>query len=380
MKKKIYFISASDRINFGDILFPLIFQQYLDKNKFDFENFAFLNSDLNVYGSLKTKSYKEFIKEVRVNDKNGVEGTIVLGGGEVLFTRWQTLLVYVSSFYNKLTGIPYLSKILEKLKLDKIIFNQVVKYPFAPTKKELQIKNTKIAFNSVGGYGSDLKHKMDLCKDSEVLSVRSQLIYDNFAKDNCDKIELNPDSAILLPKIFPISKLQERATVELPKEDYFFFQIKKNYGNNNLIELSKHLNELSEKLSLKVVLCPIGKAFKHEDQVPLKTLEKTLTNCQYMEPVNLFDVVLLLSNAKFYVGSSLHGAIISQAYNTPFFPLKIRKISDYIETWTNKRTYAVDELLEIPKDLNAWNFEEIKDKTLIQQQKAEDLILKILNL
>ena len=81
-KKIIHFLSASDRINYGDLLFPILFKSVLERHypQTIFLNYAVVKSDFSGFGALPTASYLSFQRKVKL-----LGGNVVIGGGEVFF-------------------------------------------------------------------------------------------------------------------------------------------------------------------------------------------------------------------------------------------------------------------------------------------------------
>jgi len=389
-KKKVFFLSASDRINYGDNLFPVIFKFYVDKrNEVIFQNYSLRNSNYENYGGLKTKSYKLFLKDLAGND---FDNTIVLiGGGEVLYSTWQILYSYFSKTFNFFKRQKVLYKILTKLHLENVLFGQKVRYPLNPTKQELNIKSAKIVYNAVSGVSLkkvSLKYRQEFLKSADIISVRDKRTF-NHLKEEQNNILLMPDSAIVLSLIFGENFLNARIRNNIiQKEKYIFVQLgiyavednSKISKEKNLNYLGRQIKSLSKKMNCHVILCPIGKALKHEDEIPLKYLNTIIPNSTFIDPDNLFEVTFLLSKATLYIGSSLHGAIVSQSYGIPFFPINksIKKLVSYLDTWTGRKVYSFEEISEIPEDYKNWDYDRMRFLTSKQQSQVEGFIDDIL--
>ena len=95
-KRIVHFLTASDRINYGDLLFPIIFKKIINDKNIEFNNYGIVKSDLNHFGALPTMSYKRLQKNVKAKG-----GNVVIGGGEVFFATWHLLYSYINSLYSK---------------------------------------------------------------------------------------------------------------------------------------------------------------------------------------------------------------------------------------------------------------------------------------
>src|SRR5690554_1718817 len=120
--KKIRFLSASDRINYGDFLFPIIFKEILNEvnNDVVFENYGIVKSDFTHFGALPTKSFKTLEAEMESGDK------IVIGGGEVLFANWRALYAFINPYFLKLIRVKRLKRLERRFNFsNKLLSNKV---------------------------------------------------------------------------------------------------------------------------------------------------------------------------------------------------------------------------------------------------------------
>lgn len=58
----VRYISARDRLNYGDFLFSLIFKEYF-KDTFDIEFYGIVESNYSYFGAIPTQSYKTWCSE-----------------------------------------------------------------------------------------------------------------------------------------------------------------------------------------------------------------------------------------------------------------------------------------------------------------------------
>lgn len=118
-KKNIHFLAASDRINYGDLLFPIIFKSVLDKlySNVIFKNYGIVKSNLSNFGGIKTESYKSLQSDL-INSK----GVLIICGGEVLFPTWTLIYSYINVFFKKLLGFRVFNKIEKNIFLVSFCF------------------------------------------------------------------------------------------------------------------------------------------------------------------------------------------------------------------------------------------------------------------
>ena len=95
-QKNIYILSASDRYNYGDLLFPIILIKELEKlGDYKFFNIATIKSDLSKRGALPTQNYKALYSAT------GQNNYLIVAGGEVLGANWSRLYSFLKPLYYK---------------------------------------------------------------------------------------------------------------------------------------------------------------------------------------------------------------------------------------------------------------------------------------
>lgn len=381
MNKKpiIHFLAASDRINYGDLLFPILFIEVAKNKLIDAKilNYGIINSDLSYFGGYPTKSYGKLHSNLK---KMG--GTIVIGGGDVFFANWETLYSYISPLFVKLMKYKLIRKVNARLKIsDHILHKKDVLLPFTPGVFEFKTaKKIQIVYNAVGGtfqndIKSDFNNKIvERLNTSSYISVRDNRTIESLKKFDINAL-LSPDSAVIMSDIFPIENLKKKITIDtsLIPEKYFLVQFGFNKAPENFKETALLIEKLAKKHDVKIILCPIGLALKHEDDLELKKMEKYSANFQFIMPNNIFDIMWLISNSKAYMGTSLHGALTAQSYHVPFFPLnkKIVKADSYFKTWCPEICVGcIDfkDLESIDTLLSNWNYQ--KAKAYLEEQKG----------
>ncbi|KKK59602.1 hypothetical protein LCGC14_3032740, partial [marine sediment metagenome] len=224
-KKHIFFLSASDRLNYGDLLFPIIFKKVLQESGYIFHNYGIISSNLTDFGALPTQSYAEMLADIKQ-----YSGKLVIGGGEVLFPEWETLFSFISSIYARLNSVDFFSKVERRLQIArKLLGGKNVALPFSPHPKELKRPDMQVYYSSVGGqfYGdlSSKKNKQALkaMNGATYVSVRDQRSKDAMNAAGLSA-ELVPDSALIMSDYFSIESLRKETAIE-PKVyegDYIF--------------------------------------------------------------------------------------------------------------------------------------------------------------
>lgn len=373
MKIKIF--AASDRNNYGDLLFPLVIKKILEKDfpNYTIENYGIIKSDLSFFGALPTNSFKSLIHGIK--KENNFK--LVIAGGEVLGGGWLNILRFLNSFWNKVFHTRILNAALNRSKFLERLFG--AKYgssrPFVFDKN--QKAEPHIYYNSVGALSVNriLKEKniKRYFQNVSLVSVRDDKSKEYFDKSGI-KAKLIPDSALIMSDLFQDelnAKVSDNCK-ELSKSPSIILQLGTTKGPDDLQGFIDEIEKLSKELGLKVVLCPIGLALDHGDDLILKKIEKLNTAFEYYHPENVFEIMYLISQSQMYLGTSLHGLITAQSFNVPFFvfPEKIPKIKIYIETWFDNAQDLHGDFFDIDKiKRRIASFDAIKESDRLNTQK-----------
>ena len=332
----IRYISASDRINYGDLLFPIIFKQYFSKtHKIQF--YGLIHSDYSNFGALSTRSYKELVKDI-----NKSEDIIVVGGGEVFFGDWRNLYSYIYPLYSRILNTRIVNRLENKLNLYRLFFYRTRnEYPFLPN---LGCDTVYIGSGGVFTNYQSIKEKKyirSILKKSPFLSVRDNRTY-NSLKENGVEAELIPDSAVLINKVFNKDlikdKIINKSIFKFRNSDYIYLQVGRFKAPKDLHKFVDDINFFASKNNLKVVCCPIGYAPGHEDHIVLRRLCDIDPSWEYISANNIYEIMYLISKCRIYMGTSLHGLITAFSFLKPALALNktLKKTSAFVETWCSE--------------------------------------------
>lgn len=385
--KRIRFLSASDRINYGDLLFPLIFKKVLEEldNEIIFENYGIVKSDFTHFGALPTKSFKKLESEMESGDK------IVIGGGEVLFVNWTTLYAFINPWFRSMIKVKIFRKLEQKLQFaNKLLSNNRSPFPFALDASDFNLKYLYVYYSSVGGGSlllddNLLRRKVQKrLEAAKIISLRDIRSLQYFSKYSSLKAQLIPDSAILMSRIFSKTQLSTLVKKDLHFNDHLFLQLGINKGPKDVNIFANLIDELSKDLNCRVLLCPIGLAPGHKDDKILSAIKKMKPHFDYVLPENIFEIMYLISNSKFYLGTSLHGAITAMSFMVPAIGLnkKVNKLESYMKTWVDyqyeniefeKVNYtAIEKLLDLFK--SSYSREVLYKQQTLAQNNLESII------
>lgn len=341
-KKKLYILSPCDRFNYGDLMFNYILENVFKEDDIELIYCAFSESDLSSLGGKPTFSY-----EVLYSLDNEYDNYVIIGGGESLCASWESIMAsschHLKSLRDYIYKLKYLGPYLAWtiIKLLKLVTPRKTRFPYSIGKHELNnIKS--VLYNSVGGdcVKNLDQQSIDIIKDNDYLAVRDILTHDNLKGMGIPSIVV-PDSVIILSDIFTddfwdnmvSTQVKSLFYSELKNKAYIYFQINMNLWYANKANVISEIQHIINDDLYEIVLCPIGTASHHMDQVAMKDIHTIFPVCHYIVDPSVFDIAFLINKASLYIGSSLHGIITSMSYNIPFLSFGNRKAYNYIKTW-----------------------------------------------
>lgn len=362
---KIGILGAFSRYNYGDVLMPYIVSESLKKRMsgISFEFYSYKESDLTEIGGIPSKSLKDLYL-----DSDNLDWVIV-AGGQVFGQEHKGM--YVLEFDMNHPKRTYFAEICFKV-LGKICGSVVNAYcrrrigakSSYPWVVEKPFDGNKIIYNTVGGnFNSFKKDKryvsmINTLSKSPMIAIRSLRDY-NIWKTVLNNVSLIPDSVSVISDIYNDQKLGQLCQAKNKKKidelkSYFVFQISRENAKNREEELAAVLEEACKINDLKCLLVPMGYAAGHEDQIACRNIN-TLTspNVEILDKASIFDITYALSQAQAYLGTSLHGAIVSCSYGVPHSTIIVnnKKTEEYITNWKTSLAPACD-IENIPKTLH----------------------------
>lgn len=353
MKTKIAIFGPHDRFNYGDFLFPLMLEYAIEKSKpntYKFEKFSLVSSDFTELGAFKSKNYRN----LKRNINGGKIDVLIVAGGECLIPTWHDLLGCISKKYVYFYQKRNFRRVLKRINFARSFLGGTSEYPYCLNKEDFK-KSFCLIYNSVGSVLPYTDKHIQYLNQADYLALRDLVSFSN-AKVLDIKSYLIPDSAIVLSDVFPISEVQQSPYIRnekiklliSEKRKYIFFQISKYLTDNKIEEISSQLKRIKDSLECEIVLCPIGTASVHEDDVPLGEIKYIyLPDAILIENPTINEILLLIANSDLYIGTSLHGVITSMSYGVPYVGLDggSAKLASYVKTWGGKylnQAYNVD--------------------------------------
>ncbi len=294
---KIAVLSLADINNYGDMFFPYIFrlelQSRLPTAKIDL--YTNMQYHCDIYDTA------EYSRN-RLLDYNAV----ILAGGDTVQRldeeNWKD--IYPSDIGKKRPS----DIIFDWLDLDK------------PYK----------AYFSVGVHPQMQEYRQDVLSAIsrlDYLAVRgvlSKKILEGAIISNNNKIRIVPDLGWLFNRYIDVLE-KETEGFCVPSKPYMVFEIFYEFDEEVLRFAARTLQQFQSETGVEVMLLPIvhTKSRKQlstwNDYYPLSRIAEYTDNALTLMPDQLSaaEVGILLKNAKFYLGSSMHGALTCLSYGKP---------------------------------------------------------------
>jgi len=168
---------------------------------------------------------------------------------------------------------------------------------------------------------------------------------------------------------------------------YICFQISSYHFNLDPEEIHMQLIKLVKETNLPIILLPMGRAALHEDQKALRMIKsRGKIPCYITSKNSIYDIMLLIANAKIFIGTSLHGIITAMSFGIPYLSIgpHIGKVKRYLQTWSNIRITGPVEYSKITWNainvlkLNKNEFKKEHNKILIEAERNFDQIANCL--
>lgn len=375
---KVAVIAPHDRMNYGDFLFALMLDYALSKEagkSLKLKKYSLVEADYSHLGAYPSSSYRSLHKAV----KNDTVTSIIVGGGQVLGGKWFLLYSYINPLVYFLTFKMRFYKSSIYTSLVRRFLGGKSEYPFSINKNDFKPRIVKSIYNSVGT-GALTTECYRRLKEADYISVRDNRSL-NVLESKLDRvIYLVPDSAIILSDVYAEVdwELKVRRVFKISEKPYVFFQLSLHKYGNNLNVIILELENILKNTLLSIVLCPIGTAEGHNDDVILKRINNHFTGnerVRYIDSPSIEEIIFLIKQSDCYIGTSLHGIITAMSYCVPYIGLNPtqKKIVSYLETWSIqplREVYSTDNFCDqLITIINSPLFEkQILDNTKLQKE------------
>lgn len=345
-KIKLLVFGPFDRFNYGDLLFPLIIRyafRRIHPDKYLFEFYGLVHSDLTSRGGLPTKSYRDLKKDIR---KVG-DGNIIVAGGEILNATWHVMRTHTDPFYHLMSQIKGVRRLLKTFKVAQKKLGGKSEYPFCINKSAFGDK-INVVYNAVGGTHISSNVNASPLKEADYLGIRDMVTSGKLMALGINSLNVIPDCATILSDLMDDAYFAESDHIRseirnLEVSNYIVFQISDRFAEGNSSLITKQLKSIMVNYRLKLVLLPFATLPGHTNNKPLRAIHTEIPGSIYLEQLSVDEISFLIKNAACFIGSSLHGAIVSMSYSIKYIALggDNIKVDAYLKTW------AIDGLDEV---------------------------------
>lgn len=352
-----YLVGAFDRHNYGDILFPMVHEQYIQRAvgaDAPIEFVAITDADLRDCGGYQTRALKDVLRQkLAVNDR------VILCGGDILSADWMLMVAHISSAWmtrparvmRKVFGIETTNRVVRLLAGEKNL------YPYVISDNDTQ---ASIYYTSVGGAGfksaqsNHFRSVVKQLRSAASISVRDHKIEKLLKSEGLD-VRCTPDTALVMSDYFTLEMLdsrdwkrQIRTTTNFDYRRYYSFQGAKRLLENHLEQLQTEIIKVHDQTGYAPMMVPIGRAPDHEDHLPLESLYNRLVKagipCAIQDSEHVLDIMASLAFAETYVGTSLHGAITTYSFGhkpCALFSTGVKKLQDFLHSWLDQEDFRL---------------------------------------
>ncbi|HZQ48369.1 MAG TPA: polysaccharide pyruvyl transferase family protein [Verrucomicrobiae bacterium] len=355
--------------NYGDLLYPVLLERMfrLRNDTGEIRKFSLIGSK-----SLQDSGYDTNpIRQLFSSDLE-VPHTLIVGGGDLLRTDWDTVASHYRSIWPKPGGMRPPSKWRRRF----------TKWFGKPGDADREFRRQHMNYPAVGpfiiepGGASKIKSVIycscgvpfafDENLKSLIAGVFSKSIF-IYVRDYPSKnaliqagitgeIHTGPDLAVVLSDFFDAA--QERAKGRRilgdrgvnPQGRILCFQCCPQSRKKNA-EIVTQLKAYRRCAGCEVVLLPLGGC--HGDREYLKQLARDSGGAfKYVELNSIFDIIAALAGCDVFLGTSLHGNVTAFSFGIPhlFGPIQVAKREGFLE------------MANLPPDLKLESWAEINQK------------------
>ncbi len=354
---------AFDRINYGDLLFPLVVAYCAKKAGLlgELRYYAPTKSDLSAYGGVVTRSVRDLASDLRLATEEQGDDILIVAGGEVLSATW-------GGFISSLLPNDFLGKV-ERIARRRIgekffahLYARLFKFPsllpFVLADNDFPM--VRVAYNAVGGShlstSNEFVRRESFARLAKVsyLSVRDTKTKSILDSHVPTSVHVSPDSVVILSDMYPLNTLSARISDSVREMQqrtprYICFQSTYEAAKGSDVLIEEQIVIACRDLDVKCVFFDIGKAAGHSDEatVDLMASRPGLRDVgAFILCANMFDIMSIIGNSMLYCGTSLHGAITAISYEKPVVglcPSKVIKLEAFLTTWGASGRYRLAE-------------------------------------
>jgi hypothetical protein len=342
---KVFLLATCDRLNFGDLLFPIVTSAALRRldPSVQVECFGIIERDLTKWGALPNGGLTDLYR------RTDGDGVILIAGGELFAQRW--LATHLS-----LVDSAEAARLLDReVRIGREQADYLAREALggrAPLPFGLRSKDfpgwPRILYNSVGGWPiasltvREKLHLIEALQDASYVSVRDteslRLIRGLVPRLSAGYA---PDCVFLLSHLFPRDELALRCRPETVlwtevRQPYFCFQCNSEFGRANMDAILTELRAIVRSTGWRLLLLPIGRITGYDDESSLREIAEALEASElFPSGATLWETAYALASAQAFGGTSLHGVIGAISYDIPAIALQTGdlKLKNNVLSW-----------------------------------------------
>lgn len=334
-RKQILLVGAYERDNFGDVLFGILTKQALEDRGHTVVLSSVVMADMrHIFGEVVvpyTYALTHYTWDV-----------VWVVGGEVAGTSVDKSLSMTlpGSSYSRLQDLTAAEQDSAARHVIGAPSSAAVAY--IPNLARYE-RNTEamLIINSSGGFREKGRAKRLVNRAAHVhVATRDDVSYAALSDASVDSVALTPDLVHTIPGVLPKPE---------QVENRLLFQASDAHLREALMEcVISQLGAVAQRHSCGISLFAAGYAPHHDS---LEKYERIKAGIESQHPGVQVDIpaerdplelVTMIASARLWLGSSLHGRIISGAYNVPRVSFSKPKLNRYIGHWDPDMPYGVE--------------------------------------
>lgn len=369
-------LGTFDLENYGDLLYPLIFERILKTHNRDLRvrRYSFLSGRAPGKAGFVTRPVQSLFAP-----RQRTPSTLVIGGGDILRTDWSAVTDHYRrirrGYLNRLRSFGTAGLVRYLLgrglhRRDESVFyarrfrarwmNYSAVGPFLIDPADLG-DGTRVSYLSCG-----VPHEFAPAERSTIKRIfdRAQFIYlrdeqsaQKLRRAGVERnIHVAPDLIVTLSDQFDRSAVVRRGREILARyglnghRPVLCFQSMPFKGFDEA-EVMEHLSRCTRRTQAQVILLPLG--FCHGDPKLLRGLAKASGGSLiYVDAYSVFDSIAVIAACDLFVGTSLHGNITAVSYGIPHLigPITVDKAEGFLR------------VANLPPELKMRSWCELSDK------------------
>lgn len=307
IEKRIAQIGTFDVENFGDLLFPTVLEHRFSQCIIDM-----YSPNGNMAKPFEETKHVFSVSELEKRCQSQKYDLIVIGGGDIIRIEKNIAANYAMDYHASIATWQ-LPIIVGKKYHIPVVFNcPGVPADFGVCEKKL----TKILLENV-----------------DYVSVRDNISKRYLEACGVKNIQVVPDTVYTIPDCYRKEDLAETRKNLIKEgwipdwENYIIFQHNTVNDAEDIEKIKALLKRLAEEKGYQILLLPIG--YVHSDISFMKHLleegEQNLFLCN--EKLSPKQMCAVLAGSNGYIGTSMHGAIVSYAYGKPIVSINTANMS-----------------------------------------------------